>query len=101
MEKTKKTPVKKVAKQEKTVEKDFKITLQINGETFTAEADENNLHEVVYAMKPNAYKTKAILTVEKGDMKIERVYFGLHTRRIFNHPLSVLSLIKTIKAGLK
>jgi len=105
MEKKSKIAPKKKAKVQ--VEKQdtkkgiFDIVLKINGVTYEANASEETLADTILDLKPIFYKTRLILTVTKGTQKVERIFFGLNARRIFNNKITMTSLTKNIIAGLK
>lgn len=79
----------------------FDIVLKINGVTYEANASEETLADTILELKPIFYKTRLILTVTKGSQKVERTFFGLNARRIFNNKITMASLTKNITAGLR
>lgn len=72
----------KTQKTEKMEVKDYQATLEVNGEVLLASG--NTALEVLNGLMPSFYKTKGVLTIVKGDKRLERVLYIPVMKRLFN-----------------
>lgn len=60
----------------------YKASVKVMAQTCTAEGE--TARDAIFALKPKNAKGKAILTVQHGDEKRERVLMPVITSRLFN-----------------
>lgn len=80
--------------------KQYKVTLKVNDRELKASAD--TLEEALFNVIPDQFKTKGVVTIEYGRMKLERLLNVQMMRRIFNQRLSYREIAaKWLKIFLK
>lgn len=69
-------------------EEKYKVSLSLWGKIFTSEG--KTLQEAIIKLKPDIFKGKSILTIQKGSVKKEKVLTNFMTARLFGSESKVI-----------
>lgn len=77
----------------------YKVTIAMNNDTHSFET--NDLVQTLLDLKPESFKTKLVITVEKGDRKVEKqVMYSRQVRKLFNNKLTAQFFMRNIEKQL-